>query len=203
DYIFPFGNWDTAFLDAEGIQNMASNLGVFGSLQGIVNNRDPFTDKPIYLESDDLDTKIKKIAKYGGVSLSPSAIYHGLNLKSAIEGEVIGFPPNESKKDISQAVERLFGISIYSGGRWAYQQKVTSYQRLIQDLNQSIVRIQTDKNLDSEEKRKSIGDAKDSIKRITKQINELIKMMNTTDGTKANLPETEGANVDITIPPRY
>lgn len=176
-YTLPFGSWETAFIDWQQYLDMAKTGGLAGIVRALIENRDPFTEKPIWTDADEkLGLKNEKIAIYVLKGFGPAITPHVMNLYGAATGEVIGFP-FERQRDFGQSVFRALGTSVYSGGYNEAFWKIDTLENQIQQINLALNKTLTSKNVSEEEKNRVYEQAVEQIQELSVQISEIYRNM--------------------------
>ena len=181
-YIMPIGSISTGFIDIDSINDMIRTAGIPGLVIDLVSNRNSFKSTfyksvPIWEQTDSTEVKRRKILEHSLYQISPSMVSHIINLQKAATGEIVGYPPYETKKSMSQALLRLLGINIYSGGQWAFQSKINDLNKLLKDYNLSIMRIRQDKNTSAEYKQKEEAKIMENMMKVQESMRQLMQDM--------------------------
>lgn len=191
-YTVPFGSWETGFIDWAQYMEMGKTGGAFGVVRGLIENRDPFTEKPIWTDADAaLGKKANKIAVYLIRGVGPAATPHFMNIYGAATGDIIGFP-FQRPRSMSQSLLRAVGLSTYSGGFNEASWKISELEQQINQINFALGKVIQDPTVGEKEKNSITEQAIESINELSLQISEITRGMPPAPG-ELNRKKKEGS----------
>lgn len=193
-YTVPFGSWETGFIDWAQYLEMGKTGGALGIARGLIENRDPFTEKPIWTDADAaLGKKDEKIAVYLMRGAGPAATPHLMNIYGAATGEVIGFP-FQRPRSMSQSLLRAIGLSTYSGGFNEASWKISELEQQINQINFALGKVIQDPTVGEQEKNNITEQAVESINELSLQISEITRSMPPAPGELNKGKQKEGSS---------
>ena len=193
-YTVPFGSWETGFIDWAQYLEMGKTGGALGIARGLIENRDPFTEKPIWTDADiALGKKDEKIAVYLMRGVGPAATPHLMNIYGAATGEVIGFP-FQRPRSMSQSLLRAVGLSTYSGGFNEASWKISELEQHINQINFALGKVIQDPTVGEQEKNNITEQAVESINELSLQISEITRSMPPAPGELNKGKQKEGSS---------
>jgi len=129
-YLLPIGDWKTAFIDTNMIENTFKTGGFYGNLLGLINNKNFFTGREIWGKNNLPSTRWEKQWKYIKQMFASAITQDVSKFIETVNKEEIGIPV-PTKVSISREVGRIAGFPVYYGGINSMYWKIKNYQAKI------------------------------------------------------------------------
>ena len=151
-FILPFGkNPFTAFMDLPEIAKLVAGGGPISILQNVINNYDPFFKKPIYDRNESPFSG--KAMAYVAKGLGPGVVNDIERVYRSARG---GGYPIQRERRLPEALLRIAGISLYSGGINEIKRKENEIKKDIMDYQIDKNQLKSNRNISNENKSKQL-----------------------------------------------